>query len=158
MLPVKHWESAQKEVILDIVTEQLTPTEIDELLRKSGFKAESEKGFVGVDNSGDEIEIDSVVAEVETTFPGGAAGYVKDGRGFYIWNNKPMENESATWSGESKDGYASGHGRLTWCKGEQFDVYYEGTMVKGKFEGETQSLDARGNARVRIWRNGRKIK
>lgn len=97
-------------------------------------------------------------SEPQLTYTGGSAGYVLDRNGVRVWNNKPMANESVVWSGSSSKGYAYGYGKLTWYKDGEFSVFYKGTMVNGKLEGKTESVDSMGNKRYRMWENGRKIK
>jgi MORN repeat len=52
-----------------------------------------------------------------------------------IWNPAPQPNESVTWSGPCKDGYASGQGVLRWTLNGKPDVEYEGQYENGKRHG-----------------------
>ena len=52
-----------------------------------------------------------------------------------IWNPNPQPNESVTWSGECKDGYASGQGLLRWTVNGRLDAEYEGRYANGKRNG-----------------------
>jgi len=52
-----------------------------------------------------------------------------------IWNPVPQANESVTWSGECKDGYASGQGVLSWTENGKPDVVFEGRYANGKRNG-----------------------
>jgi hypothetical protein len=52
-----------------------------------------------------------------------------------IWNPEPQPNESVTWSGECKDGYASGEGVLRWTIDGKPDVEFTGRYANGKRNG-----------------------
>ena len=52
-----------------------------------------------------------------------------------IWNPEPQPNESVTWSGECKDGYASGEGTLRWTENGKPDVEFTGRYANGKRNG-----------------------
>src|SRR5215471_4933150 len=52
-----------------------------------------------------------------------------------IWNPEPQPNESVTWSGDCKDGYATGQGVLKWTENGKPDVEYEGGYANGKRNG-----------------------
>jgi hypothetical protein len=52
-----------------------------------------------------------------------------------VWNPEPQPNESVTWSGACKDGYASGKGILFWTENGKPDVEYDGEYVNGKRNG-----------------------
>jgi MORN repeat len=52
-----------------------------------------------------------------------------------IWNPNPQPNESVTWSGECRDGYASGQGILRWTLNGRPDARYEGSYANGKRNG-----------------------
>ena len=52
-----------------------------------------------------------------------------------IWNPEPQADESVTWSGDCKDGYASGKGVLRWTENGKPDVVYNGEYAKGKRNG-----------------------
>ena len=71
----------------------------------------------------------------------------KDGKTL-VWDSHPMPGEAVEWSGQrDKDGYATGHGTVTWYKPEHskytfvkksrlvVDGRYSGKMVRGKLEG-----------------------
>jgi len=52
-----------------------------------------------------------------------------------IWNPEPQPNESVTWSGPCKDGFASGKGILRWTENGKPDVEFDGEYVNGKRNG-----------------------
>ena len=101
------------------------------------------------------------------------------GRGVYqrtkdnkciIWNPDPKHDETATWSGEREKRYASGPGTLTWYKIERkfaigsrhpIEKFIEaarwsGNMVRGKFEGPVESVDAKGKTLHAMFADGRR--
>ena len=52
-----------------------------------------------------------------------------------IWNPSPQPNESVTWSGPCKDGFASGEGVLRWTEDGKPDVEYRGGYANGRRNG-----------------------
>jgi len=52
-----------------------------------------------------------------------------------VWNPNPQPNESVTWSGMCKDGYATGQGTLHWTADGKPDADYEGSYANGKRNG-----------------------
>ena len=52
-----------------------------------------------------------------------------------IWNPEPQPNESVTWSGPCKDGFASGKGILRWTEDGRPDVEFDGEYANGKRNG-----------------------
>jgi ketosteroid isomerase-like protein len=78
-----------------------------------------------------------------------------------VWRDVPARGDEATWSGKrDKEGFATGSGVLTWYKTEPSIVtgsnimdtrryvtlinHYSGTMVRGKFKGAVNDLEATG--------------
>jgi ketosteroid isomerase-like protein len=75
-----------------------------------------------------------------------------------VWKDAPERGDEATWSGKrDKDGFATGSGVLTWYKFEPIVTdsnildtrryvilinHYSGTMVRGKFKGAVNYVDA----------------
>jgi len=49
-----------------------------------------------------------------------------------VWNPEPQPNESVTWSGPCKDGFASGRGILRWTENGKPDVEFDGEYANGK--------------------------
>jgi hypothetical protein len=100
----------------------------------------------------------------------GAYQRTKDGQTL-IWNNYPKPNDAAKWSGErDADGYATGHGTLTWYTVKRGIVTgsilpstnyiptgrYSGNMVRGKFDGTAVTVSANGKTYHATFANGRK--
>jgi hypothetical protein len=52
-----------------------------------------------------------------------------------IWNPEPQPNESVTWSGHCKDGFASGKGTLHWTEDGKADAEFDGEYANGKRNG-----------------------
>src|SRR6476619_7015238 len=52
-----------------------------------------------------------------------------------VWNPNPEPNESVTWTGPCKDGYANGKGILFWTENGKPDVEYNGEYANGKRNG-----------------------
>jgi hypothetical protein len=52
-----------------------------------------------------------------------------------IWNPEPQPNESVTWSGDCKDGLASGKGVLRWTENGKPDEEFDGEYANGKRNG-----------------------
>ena len=53
-----------------------------------------------------------------------------------IWSSFPKPNETATWTGDIKDGKASGNGTLQWFSDGQPTSKYEGKMMNGLQHGK----------------------
>src|SRR5262245_60091995 len=70
-----------------------------------------------------------------------------------IWNPSPQGNESVTWSGDCKDGYASGPGTLRWTVDGQLDAIYEGSYAAGKRNGHGTLTLANGRKIEGDWFN-----
>src|SRR5580765_134075 len=70
-----------------------------------------------------------------------------------IWNPMPQPNESVTWSGECKDGYASGEGVLRWTENGKPDVEFRGRYANGKRNGPGVVIDPDGKRFEGNWVN-----
>jgi hypothetical protein len=70
-----------------------------------------------------------------------------------IWNPAPVPNEAVTWSGECKDGYASGRGVLRWTVDGKVDATYEGQYANGKRHGHGVLKTADGRSVEGEWVN-----
>ena len=68
-----------------------------------------------------------------------------------IWNPQPQPNESVTWSGGCKDGYASGQGVLKWTENGKPDVEYEGGYQNGKSNGHGVMITPDGKRVEGVW-------
>ena len=70
-----------------------------------------------------------------------------------IWNPHPEPNEAVTWSGECKDGYASGQGVLRWTVNGKLDVEFEGRYNNGKRNGHGVLITPDGKRMEGNWVN-----
>jgi hypothetical protein len=70
-----------------------------------------------------------------------------------IWNPEPQPNESVTWSGECKDGYASGEGVLRWTENGKPDVEFTGRYANGKRNGHGVMMTPDGKRMEGDWLN-----
>lgn len=61
-----------------------------------------------------------------------------------IVNPRPVADESITWSGPCKDGFADGNGILLWYVNGKEDFRYEGGMQRGRKHGPSAQQDANG--------------
>ena len=52
------------------------------------------------------------------------------------YNSNPVPNETATWSGECKDGYVHGQGTLQWYINGKPNETYVGSFSQGKIHGK----------------------
>lgn len=52
-----------------------------------------------------------------------------------VWNPEPQANESVSWAGPCKDGFASGKGVLLWTENGKPDVEFQGEYANGKRNG-----------------------
>src|SRR5258708_2152602 len=72
-----------------------------------------------------------------------------------VWNPEPQPNESVTWSGPCKDGFASGQGILLCTENGKPDVVYEGEYANGKRDGHGVLLTPDGKRIEGAWVNDR---
>ena len=70
-----------------------------------------------------------------------------------VWNPNPQPNESVTWSGECKDGLASGQGHLRWEVDGKLDAEYDGYYLNGKRNGRGVLTLADGRRIEGAWAN-----
>ena len=68
-----------------------------------------------------------------------------------IWNPQPQPNESVTWSGGCKDGFASGKGVLKWTENGKPDAEFDGTYANGKRNGAGTLITPDGQRASGIW-------
>ena len=112
----------------------------------------------------------SLLLFVHSANAGGAYQRTKDGKA-RVWNNNPQPGDAATWSGDrNAQGYATGHGTLTWYTTERKKVtgsnlssakytvisLYSGNMVRGKLDGPVVNVDANGKTLRGTFVNGTK--
>ena len=74
-----------------------------------------------------------------------------------VWNPEPQPNESVTWSGPCKDGFASGQGILKWTENGKPDVEFDGEYAEGKRNGHGVLITPDGNRIEGDWRNDRLV-
>jgi hypothetical protein len=112
----------------------------------------------------------SLLLFVHSANAGGAYQRTKDGKA-RVWNNNPQPGDAATWSGDrNAQGYATGHGTLTWYTTERKKVtgsnlpsakytvisLYSGNMVRGKLDGPVENVSAHGKIFHATFADGRK--
>jgi len=72
-----------------------------------------------------------------------------------VWNPEPQPNESVTWSGPCKDGFASGRGILRWTENGKPDVEFDGEYANGKRNGHGVLITPEGERIEGEWVNDR---
>lgn len=70
-----------------------------------------------------------------------------------VWNPEPQPNESVTWSGPCKDGFASGQGILRWTENGKPDVEFDGEYAAGKRNGHGVLITPDGKRIEGEWLN-----
>ena len=70
-----------------------------------------------------------------------------------VWNPEPQPNESVTWSGPCKDGFASGKGVLLWTENGKPDVKFDGNYKNGKRNGHGVLITPDGQRVEGEWLN-----
>ena len=70
-----------------------------------------------------------------------------------VWNPQPQGEEVVTWSGECKDGFASGPGHLRWMVNGKLDAEFDGVYANGKRHGHGVLTLADGRRIEGEWRN-----
>jgi hypothetical protein len=70
-----------------------------------------------------------------------------------VWNPRPVPNEAVTWSGECRDGLASGQGVLRWTVDGRLDAIFEGTYANGRRNGPGVLTTADGRRIEGQWFN-----
>ena len=76
-----------------------------------------------------------LVAALPAAAQGDQTPTIRDKNGCQIYNPNPQAEETVTWTGGCRDGFADGKGVLEWFIGGQLEERYEGTMVGGWAEG-----------------------
>src|ERR1700744_4151107 len=64
------------------------------------------------------------------------AAWITDAKGCKVWDERPIPNETVTWSGPCIDGFAGGEGVLQWIVNGEPGTRLEGTFVGGKANGK----------------------
>jgi hypothetical protein len=75
-----------------------------------------------------------------------------------IWNPEPRPDESVTWSGGCKDGFASGKGILRWTEDGKPDVEFDGQYANGKRNGPGVMITPDGDRVEGVWVNDKLIR
>jgi hypothetical protein len=68
-----------------------------------------------------------------------------------IWNPQPQPNESVTWSGACKNGFASGKGVLKWTENGKPDAEFDGEYANGKRNGSGVLIAPDGTRAEGMW-------
>ena len=74
-----------------------------------------------------------------------------------VWNPEPQPNESVTWSGPCKDGFASGQGILRWTENGKPDVEFDGEYAAGKRNGHGVLITPDGKRIEGEWLNDKLV-
>ena len=68
-----------------------------------------------------------------------------------LWNPEPQPDESVTWSGDCKDGLATGKGVLKWTENGKPDVEFDGEYRNGKRNGHGVLIAPDGDRVEGVW-------
>ncbi|MDR2219095.1 MAG: hypothetical protein LBE24_00755 [Methylobacillus sp.] len=71
--------------------------------------------------------------------------WIKDENGCAVFNPDPQPNESITWNGKCKNGYAEGAGTVTWFVDGKPGTTFTGTRTRGKMNGQASVVFANGD-------------
>jgi len=74
--------------------------------------------------------------------------------GCKIWDNEPAPNESVTWSGGCKSGFATGFGVLVWFANGKFEERDVGVLLHGQQNGQDTQTFSNGDKSTGEWING----
>lgn len=74
-----------------------------------------------------------------------------------VWNPEPQPDESVTWSGACKDGFATGEGELKWTENGKPDAEYDGWYAEGKRNGHGVLITPGGDRVEGEWRDDRLV-
>lgn len=69
---------------------------------------------------------------------------IADKNGCKVYNPMPQQEESISWTGECRDGFAHGNGILDWFIGDRLEERYEGELKMGWADGEGTYVSRRG--------------
>jgi len=69
---------------------------------------------------------------------------IADKNGCKVYNPMPQEQETISWSGSCRNGFADGTGTLDWFIGGQLEERYEGELKMGWADGEGTYVSRRG--------------
>lgn len=74
-----------------------------------------------------------------------------------VWNPEPQPDESVTWSGDCKDGFATGKGILRWTENGKPDEAFDGEMRNGKPNGHGVLTTPEGDRVEGVWVDGERL-
>ena len=75
-----------------------------------------------------------------------------------IWNPEPQPAESITWTGDCKDGLATGRGVVQWFEQGKPDAKFDGVYRDGKRNGPGTIFLPDGEQIKGVWVNDRELK
>ena len=78
---------------------------------------------------------------------------IADKNGCKVYNPMPQQDESISWSGACRDGFAHGNGILDWFIEGQLEERYEGELKMGWADGEGTYVSRRGVRYKGEWKN-----
>ncbi len=78
---------------------------------------------------------------------------IADENGCKVYNPMPQQEETISWSGECRNGFADGSGTLDWFIGGQLEERYEGELNMGWADGEGTYVSRRGVRYKGGWKN-----
>jgi hypothetical protein len=81
--------------------------------------------------------------------------YISDNNGCKIANPSPKPNETVTWSGNCKAGFADGEGILQWSENGQPGGRYEGALLHGALSGQGKLTLPDGTSYDGGWLDGK---
>jgi hypothetical protein len=81
--------------------------------------------------------------------------WITDTHGCKVWDSLPSANESVSWSGPCKDGYAEGKGTLAWFINGKAYGSYEGELRGGHYDGEGTQIWPSGARYDGGWKDDR---
>lgn len=78
---------------------------------------------------------------------------IADKNGCQVYNPMPQQDETITWSGKCRDGFAHGNGVLDWFISDRLEERYEGELNMGWADGEGTYVSRRGVRYKGGWKN-----
>ena len=78
---------------------------------------------------------------------------IADKNGCQVYNPMPQKDETITWSGKCRDGYAHGKGILDWFIDGRLEERYEGELNMGWADGQGNYVSRRGVRYQGGWKN-----
>jgi hypothetical protein len=78
---------------------------------------------------------------------------IADKNGCKVYNPMPQENETISWSGQCRNGFADGKGILDWIINGQLEERFEGELKMGWADGEGTYVSRTGVRYEGEWKN-----